>query len=246
MTYDLTRFDVDAVQRCSEGLHAVTSASASMEGAAAAVCRHLYEQLRGADGERASVMVRCYRTHPFGTLPPDLQRVARRALGAVAFSPPDARMQCLVLIATVGDEPGWNDRRTSKGHQAIPLPSPHIVERAPMIAQLIEELGFDLARVVRSTGSALRESGDRTFGVFHVEEAQGSPYIPAQDFVARHAVRSVLGFGGSLSTGDIFACIVFSRVRIPVASADRFRALALELRSCLARHEGAVFDAAGD
>ncbi|MDB4886427.1 MAG: hypothetical protein JWN79_1865 [Gemmatimonadetes bacterium] len=244
MTYDLTRFDVGAVQRCSQGLLAATAASTSMEGAASAVCRHLYDQLVGSRGERASVMVRCYKTHPFGELPGELQRTAKRAFGAVAFSPPDPRMKCLVLLATAGDEPDWNDRRKSKGHQAIPLPSPHIVERAPMIAQLIEELGFDLSQVVRGGAGAAHVAGERSFGIFHVERAKGSPYIPAQDFVEAHAVESVLGFGGALPAGDIYAAIVFARVPIPVASADRFRALASDLRTCLVRHESAVFEPA--
>ena len=244
MTYDLTRFDVNAVQRCGEGLRHASSTTSSMEAAARAVCRHLYDELAGARGERASVLVRCYKTHPFGQLPPDLQRTAKRALGAVSFSPPDAGMKCLVLLATAGDEPAWNDRRTSRGHQAIPLPSPHIVERAPMIAQLIEELGFDLTQVVRSGATAMRDLGDRSYGVFHVEHAKGSPYIPAQDFVDAHAVESVLGFGGGLPDGDIYAAIIFARVRIPVASADRFRALASDLKACLLRHESTVFDPA--
>ena len=52
------------------------------------------------------------------------------------------------LLATAGDEPEWNSRHTSRGHAAIPLPSARIVERFPMIAQLIRQLGFDVADVV--------------------------------------------------------------------------------------------------
>jgi hypothetical protein len=218
-----------------------------MEAAAAAVCRFLYDELGDGGGGRACVLVRFYKTHPYGALTPELQRFAKRAFGAVAISPPEPGMKCLTLMATVGDEPQWNDRRASVGHQAIPLPSPHVVERAPMIAQLIREFGMDLGTVVRPAGGVVRELGGKSYGVFHVENAVGSPYIPAQEgFVDRYGIRSVVGFGGLLPAGDLFGVILFSRVHVPVGSADRFRPLALELRSCLTPYQDAVFAAAPD
>lgn len=216
-----------------------------MEQAARAVCQYLYDELTGPDGERACAMVRCYKTHAYGSLPPDIQRYAKRALGAVAISPPDGAMKCLVLLATIGQESAWNDRRASKGHQAIPLPSLHIVERAPMIAQLIQELGFDIAQVVRPTTGVVRDLAGKSYGVFHVEDAVNSPFIPAQTgFVERYAIRSVLGFGGALPGGEIFAMILFSKVRISFGAADRFRALSLDLKGNLLKFEQAVFDEA--
>src|SRR5262249_11030000 len=68
----------------------------------------------------------------------------------------------------------------------------------------------------------------RTFNVFHVAEAVGSPHIPAQaEFVIPHGVRSVLGFGGMLPSRDLFAVILFSRTPIPRGTAALFRPLAL-------------------
>ena len=239
---DLGEFDLAAMQRCSQGLREATQGAASMEAAAASVCSFLYQQLGDGGEGRACVLVRFYKTHPYGALPPDLQRFAKRAFGAVAISPPEPGMKCLTLLATVGDEPQWNDRRASESHQAIPLPSPHVVERAPMIAQLIREFGMDLGSVVRPTSDVVHALGGRSYGVFHVENAAGSPYIPAQEgFVDRYGIRSVVGFGGLLSTGDLFAVILFSRVHVAHGPADRFRPLALELRSCLVPYEDTVF-----
>jgi hypothetical protein len=240
---DLPGFDLAAMLRCSQGLRRAARGVPTMEAAASAVCRYLYHELGDGGDGRACVMVRFYKTHPYGKLTPDLQRYAKRAFGAVAISPPEPAMKCLTLLATVGDEPGWNDRRASVGHQAIPLPSPHVVERAPMIAQLIREFGMELGDVVRPSGDVVRSLGGKSYGVFHVEEAAGSPYIPAQEgFVDRHGIRSVLGFGGMLPTGDLFGVILFTRVRVPVESADRFRSLALDLKSCLIPYGDAVFE----
>jgi hypothetical protein len=242
VTCDLSRFDLGEMMRCSQGLRASSAGSASMEGSARATCEFLYNELTDPEGNRASALVRCYKTHDYGSLPHDIQRYAKRALGAVAISPPDPAMKCLVLMATVGQEPAWNDRTTSKGHQAIPLPSPHIVERAPMIAQLVQELGFDISQVIRPSAGLVRDLAGKTYGVFHVEHAAASPFIPAQaTFVEPYGIRSVLGFGGALPSGEIFAMIVFSKVHISLAAADRFRSLALDLKSCLLPFENAVF-----
>jgi hypothetical protein len=194
------------------------------------VCRFFYDELRGPDASRACVLVRCYKTHPFGELDLGLKRFARGLLATGADPAPD--MRCLTLLATVGEERAWNSRQRSRAHRAIPLPSPEIVEKAPMIAQLIRQFGLDIADVVRPSPDVVRDLGGKTYGVFHVEHAAGSQFIPAQEeFVLRFGVRSVLGFGGSLRTGDLFAVVLFARVPISTTVADRFRTLALEVKS---------------
>ena len=187
-------------------------------------------------------LVRCYKTHAFGSLPQDLRRYARRASGEIEV--PRPTMKCLTLLATAGSEPQWNMRSSSKGHQAIPLPSPRIVERAPMIARLIKDFGLELTDVIEPTPEVVRNLAGKTYGVFHVEEAVGSAAIPAQeDFVVKHGIRSALGFGGSLVSGDLFAVVMFSRVSISVATADRFRTMALDVKSLFFPFgESAIFD----
>jgi hypothetical protein len=154
-------------------------------------------------------------------------------------------MRCLTLLATVGDERQWNDRRVSLGHQAIPLPSEEIVSRAPMIAQLIQQFGLGIRDIVRPASDVVRNLEGKTYGVFHVAEAAGSPYIPAQAaFVQRYDIRSVLGFGGSVAGADLFAVILFSRVPISQESADRFRTIALDVKAALVPFaNGPIFDA---
>jgi hypothetical protein len=79
--------------------------------------------------------------------------------------------------------------------------------------------------------------------VFHVEDALGSPYIPAQEFVTSFGIKSVLGFGGILGTGDLFAVILFATVHVPASAADRFRTLALDVKGAFSRYnDNSIFN----
>jgi len=242
MPLDLQNFDLQQMLRCGLAVRRATSEAHTMEDALARVCRFLYEELRDRTGNRACALVRAYKTHPYGELEPALQRFASAAMGGTAPAP---SMKCLTLMASAGDRPEWNDRRRSAGHQAIPLPRPDIVEKAPMIAQLIRQFGLDLAQVVTASHDVVRDMEGRTYGVFFVEDASGSPYIPAQkDFVLPHGIRSVIGCGGALRGGDLFAVILFTRVLLTQDVADRFRTIALDIKSSLFFYdESTVFSA---
>lgn len=233
MTYDLSKFDLGDMLKCSLRLRETATGAPTLEASAQRVCRFLYDELHGPGAPRACALVRCYKTHAFETLDPELQDFARNLLGGQPASP---RMKCLVLMATVGQTAAWNSRHLSRGHRAIPLPSPEIVEKAPMISQLIKELGMELSAVIQPSPEIVKELAGKRHGVFHVEDAAGSPYIPAQnEFVLQYGIRSVLGFGGMLHTGDLFAVILFSTVHVPASAADRFRTLALDVKSAFSR-----------
>jgi hypothetical protein len=204
-----------------------------MESAAVTMCRFFFDELVDRQGARACALVRCYKTHPLGELPADLASFARGALQRQAVQVAESRVRCLTLLGTAGTEAAWNDRRLSAGHRAIPLATPAVVAQAPMIAQLLSSFGVDVSELVTEAPDVVRDRGGRSYGVFHVPEAVDSPYIPAQDFVRDHGIRSVVGCGGSLQSGNLFALILFSRVSVSAESADRFRTLALDLKSAL-------------
>ncbi|CAN5333348.1 hypothetical protein BH09GEM1_BH09GEM1_43240 [soil metagenome] len=229
---DIANFTVGGMLRAGVAVRRIVRGSESLEEAADRIVRFLYDGcVDPQSGRRTTVLVRFYKTHPYGDLPLDLKLFAERNTEG---GNPKPTMRCLTLLATAGDEPAWMSRRLSRGHQAIPLPNADIVRRAPMIAGLIEELGFDLESVIRGTAPAVRAADSKTYDVFHVKEAFGSASIPAQDtFVVPYGVTSVLGFGGLLRSGELFAIILFSRAPIPEASASRFRAIALDVRSAL-------------
>lgn len=229
MPFSLHTFGLAEMLRCGLDLRRLTQGAATVEEAAREAVRYFYDSaVDEKTGARECPLVRFYKTHAYGSLEPELQAFARERMGGR-----DAwdDMKSLVLLATAGDEAAWNDRRLSRGHQAVPLPSAGIVEQAPMIAQLVRQMGLDLEDVVTPRPEVIRGLEGKTYNVFYVAEAGGSPYIPAQDdFVRRYGIRSVVGCGGMLLSGDLFALILFSRVPVPAEAADRFRNVALDLK----------------
>lgn len=232
MPYDLQDFSLTDTIRCGAELRKLVQDASSLEGAAKAITDYLHTVIiDSATGQSSCALVRCYKTHSYEDLPTNLQGFARNVLKRKPGSP---RVKCLTLMGTTGSRPEWNSRMRSLGHQAIPLESVAAVEQAPMVAQLIRQLGLDAAAVIAPTPEILRQMEGKSYGVFYVPRAAGSPYIPAQaEFVAREGIQSVLGFGGLLRNGDMFAVILFSRLAIPEETANRFRTLALDIRAAM-------------
>ncbi len=78
--------------------------------------------------------------------------------------------------------------------------------------------------------------------MFYVPEAEDSPYIPAQqDFIIPYEIKSVLGFGGILPSGNVFTIIAFSKTTISHDTANLFNTLALNVKMLIMPFENAVF-----
>jgi hypothetical protein len=240
---DLSTFSLGDVVRCTSDLRRSAAGAFSMEEASARVVDRLYETIIGADGKPSVSLLRLFKTHPYGALEPEQRQFADRLLGAEVV--PEPAMRCLTLLSTRGEQPAWNDRRSSRGHAAIPLPSERIVESAPMISQLIGQLGLDISTILRPDPAMIIDLAQRTYGVFHVPEAKGSPYIPAQEeFVIPFGIRSVLGFGGMLPSGNLFAVIMFAKTHVPRETADLFSNVALAVKLAILPFDGgATFEA---
>ena len=230
--HDLTRFDLNDMIECGRSIRELAQRAGSMESAARLLVTYLRDALLDPQThEHNCVLVRCFKTHHLGDLPADLRKIViTPSAGKRQWQD---EMPCLTLLATAGDLAPWNDRACSRGHAVIPLESAEVVEQAPMISQLIRQMGLDIGAVLAPTEELLLQADERTYGVFHVEKALGSSLIPAQDFVTQHGVQSVLGFGGVLPTGDLFAMILFSRAPISRETADLFRTIALSVKLVL-------------
>lgn len=227
--HDLHRFGLSDMIELGAELRSLQSPAGSMEETASAIVQLLYHHLKNVQtGEKNCVLVRFFKTQRFSELPQDLQEFAHSAIRNKADLHNDTR--CLTLLATAGDQPEWNHRATSSSHKAIPLATEEVVLQAPMVAQLIQQIGLNLAQVLGTAPSLMLDADQQNYNVFHVPEALGSPFVPAQDFVRQHRVKSVIGCGGLFPSGDLFAVIIFSRVYIPRETAEMFRTLALGIK----------------
>jgi two-component system, NtrC family, sensor kinase len=229
MPYALSRFGFTDLMDCRNRIRGLfTNNPPSFAEAAEQAVDFFHRELVDDQGRPACSLVRFFKTHPYGDLGPELQRVARDA-GHTDLA---ASVRCLTLLATRGEQPEWNSREQSRGHRIIPLVSVEMVQQAPMISQMITQMGVNISTVVKPDRELLLDAtADTTYNVFYVPRAMGSPYIVAQnEFVIPHRIASVLGFGGMLTSGDLFAVIIFSNVPISPDVADQFRVIGLNLK----------------
>lgn len=230
-SHDLERFALSDMIVCGAALRGIGGGAETMEEVANRIVHYLHDRLRDTAGERSCALVRFFKTEPFEALDQDLRSAALDTLHTLDDGPPRPDMRCLALLATAGERPEWNSRHESATHKVIPLPSQAVVSRIPMVSQLIQQFGLPLNALVEPHPELLSDLGQKKYNVFHVAEAVGSPYIPAQeDFVVPYGIRSVLGFGGMLPSGDLFALILFSRSPIPEGTADFFQTIALDVK----------------
>jgi hypothetical protein len=240
--YDLGAFGLSEVTLVAAALRRLGKGVSSLEQASQRVARFFHDEfVDSSTGRSAVVLARCYKTHPLGDLPADVATFAR---GVFPDQVLDVDTQCLTLLGTFGDDPLWQSRIASRGHQAIPLANERTLESLPMVARLTHALGLEAREVVHPNAAFLLEKDRQGFNVFHVEEAMGSPYIPAQEsFVQPFGVRSVVGFGFVFPPTHVFATILFSRQHIAAETADLFKTLALSLKlALLPLASGRVFD----
>jgi hypothetical protein len=239
--YDLTRFKLRDMTECGAALRKLGSGSFSMEEVATRIVGYLYEHLGDKQtGEKSCVLIRFFKTHPYDELDAELRDFACGMLDCNSLSP---RIKCLTLLATAGARPEWNSRQKSTRHKALPLVSSQVVAKYPMISQLIKQFGLDIGTFLEPESTIMIDLEQKTYNVFYVPEAAGSPYVPAQEeFVIPYQIKSVLGFGGMLPSGNLLAIIMFSKVQIPWDTADMFKTLALNAKlAVLPFDRGAVF-----
>jgi len=239
--YDLNQFTLRNMSECGLALRQLGKNAKSMEECGHEIIQYLYEHLVDSETQRKScALIRLFKTHSYEELTPDLQASAHQILGHRNIPP---SVKCLSLLATSGEQVAWNSRHTSSGHRAIPLTDETTIANIPMVSQLINQLGIDPGAVLAPDPSLIDDIEQKLYNVFYVPDALGSPYIPAQsEFVIPFKIKSVVGFGGLLPSGNMFAIIMFLKVRIPRSALNLIRPLALSVKTAiLPFDDGRVF-----
>jgi len=227
-----SRFTLADLTKCSSSMRSMGQGATSMEETAGRIVQFIYNNFINEEtGEKECILVRLFKTHSYGELDKELQNSAQVILGD-SSAPPD--MKCLVLLASAGVKPEWCSRKYSQGHKAIPLPSEDFIKAFPMIRQLIQQMGIETNTVLKPDPAVVLDMAQKSYNVFYIPEAIGSNYVPAQDdFVTPFNVRSVLGFGGILPSGNLYAIITFIKVPILSETIPIFRSLALSVKLAL-------------
>jgi PAS domain S-box-containing protein len=230
--YNLAEFSLHDMTVCSSMLRTLSDGATGMDDAANRLVRYLYQYLIDGDtGKPACALVRLFTTRAYRDLPADRQACAQNMLGAERATPD---MKCLTLFATAGEQPEWNHTDLSQRYKAIPLVSDEFVAQFPMFSQLFIQLGINVDATLRSRSELLIDEDEHTFNVFYVADAVGSLFVPVQhDFVIPYGVRSVLGFGGLLPSGNLFVVILFTKVCLSRSTADLFKPLTLSAKLAL-------------
>ncbi|MEA5596496.1 sensor histidine kinase [Rivularia sp. UHCC 0363] len=230
--YDLTKFTLRDMSECGFALRNTAHKADCMEDVSNLAIKYFYEHLVNKNsGEKSCVLIRFFKTHSYGKLPPELQEYAQNILGKNQIADD---LKCLTLLATAGELPEWNSRYKSIGHKAIPLANEDTIHRIPMISQLIKQLGLNPGIVLQSDPNLLIDIEQNMYNVFYVENALSSPYISSQkSFVIPFGVKSVIGFGGLLPSGDMFTILMFLRVIVPHTMVELIRPLALNVKTAI-------------
>jgi hypothetical protein len=238
--YDLSNLSMSDIIRCGIDIRALGEKSQTMEAAAVELVQYLFNHfIDKQTGQPSCALVRFFKTHDIDQLSQHLQDFANRLLQE---KPATSSFKCYTLLATAGIEEVWQSRDKSQGHQAIPLPSKEIVKRIPMMRNLIKQMGLDIETVINPDPALLLDLSKKTFNVFYVPDALGSPYIPAQeDFVKPYGIKSVIGFGGILPSGNVFSVIMFSKTAINSNTANLFNTLALNVKMLILPFDDYVF-----
>lgn len=233
--YSFSRFSLTSMTTCGRQLRSLGYGATSLEEVGDRLVDHLYQSFRDPETHESELaLVRCFKIHPYGGLPQELQILAQQAFQ----QPVAADVKCLTLLATAGDQPRWNQTSASENHRVIPLASEESVRRVPMVTQLIQQLGLSINTVLAPTPDMLMDLHERTYNVFHIPDAVGSPAVPHQtDFVIPYGIRSVLGFGGMLPSGNLISLILFSKVPIQRETAQLFKPLALNVKFAVLPYE---------
>lgn len=243
--YDLTNFTQTDLVSCGDKLRGLVSGASSMEEAANILVKNLYENITDpATGQTTQALLRFYKTHPYDQLDTELQGFARG--GLLGSDPPSDDLLCLCLLATVGDIMEANSRAYSKIHQAIPLANAEVVLAIPMVGPLINQFGIDVATVMRPDPMLTDDDlSKKPFNPFYVPEAIGSPYLAVQkapipssiaetcqgmatymnEFLVQYDIKSLLAFGGVLSSGELFFVLMMSKVTIPSSTAETLKGM---------------------
>lgn len=216
-------------QRLTENLEGTTN----LEESAQICASTLFEEF-----SQSAALVRVFASTTFAELPTrERDFVTRLATARGASSELNERTPVICLLGTRGFRDRWNDRRRSQNHLAIPLLRASFVKTLPMISRLMTDLGTGVEWIEKQTTLIVVKSIGRMAQLLYVEDAataetrDGFKIVAAQDFVAAHRIKTVLGMGGAYPNRAFVAIAIFAKESFSQAQAEKFLPLLNTLKT---------------
>ncbi|WP_377476420.1 MAG: histidine kinase [Microcoleus anatoxicus] len=236
--YNQTPFTLRNLAKCSLVLRQFGRNSASMQETSQKIADYIYQHFYDSESSQNScVLVRLFKTHPYGELDDSLQASARSLMQNKI---PPYEMKCWTLLASAGKEPQCNYADEAP-NIVIPLVNEELVAQMLPISERILELGLDIPTVVGIADEKMLEMEPKLLNIFYIGSAPNSPFIAEQNsLVIPYEVKSVLGIGGLLPSGSLFMVELFFNIKISFKIAELLNILAVAVKTALLPFDGEV------
>ncbi|MEK0190044.1 histidine kinase [Microcoleus anatoxicus] len=236
--YNQTPFTLRNLAKCSLVLRQLGRNSASMQETSQKIADYIYQYFYDSESSQNScVLVRLFKTHPYGELDDSLQASARSLMQNKI---PPYEMKCWTLLASAGKEPQCNYADEAP-NIVIPLVNEELVAQMLPISERILELGLDIPTVLGIADEKMLEMELKLLNIFYICSAQNSPFIAEQNsLVIPYEVKSVLGIGGLLPSGSLFMVELFFNIKISFKIAEVLNILAVAVKTALLPFDGEV------
>ncbi|MEZ2234244.1 histidine kinase [Microcoleus sp.] len=236
--YNQTPFTLRNLAKCSLVLRQLGRNSASMQETSQKIADYIYQYFYDSESSQNScVLVRLFKTHPYGELDDSLQASARSLMQNKI---PPYEMKCWTLLASAGKEPQCNYADEAP-NIVIPLVNEELVAQMLPISERILELGLDIPTVVGIADEKMLEMEPKLLNIFYIDSAPNSPFIAEQNsLVIPYEVKSVLGIGGLLPSRSLFMVELFFNIKISFKIAEVLNILAVAVKTALLPFDGEV------
>ena len=118
---------------------------------------------------------------------------------------------------------------------------------APDVAQLFSELGLNGSTVLNVRESVRAKFKPQNYDVLYVADANDEPIqLDQHGRLMLSGIRSVIGFGCNLPSGDLFTIILFAKLTFVRNTAELFRTVALNMRLAILRFDRKATCSAGE
>ncbi|GJQ49902.1 histidine kinase [Candidatus Kuenenia stuttgartiensis] len=223
MHINLSQLSAVEITKFSKNIKDKCSGHAFMEESVQEATKLFYNSFVTGNGSSSFALVHVFKSCFYQELPDDVQSYIQNKVTTKSIV---SQSRYLTLLGTCGDLDAWCDRKKSGNHIAFPMDEPQLSHKYPMIAALLTQIGEYPLCEVNAGIDFLKNDQHKNYGLYCIEDAGDMMSIPDQtNFVNTHSIKSVVGFGGKFSSGNVYAIIIFSKELIRKNTAKSFLAI---------------------